>query len=363
MVSGPAPEGMKGVVQPPWLRSLGLAGVLAALISAIAVSGCSGDDNGNGNGAESAQATPAVKVPQTADAFENQLVRVVRAVSPAVVQIQARSGLGSGVVYDRRGNVVTNAHVVGNSRRFVVTLEDGDQHPATLVGSFPANDLAVIRLQGATPRPASFANSSRIQVGEVALAIGNPLGLRSSVTEGIVSSIGRTVNAGGGVVLPSVIQTSAPINPGNSGGALVDISGRVIGIPTLAALVPELGGSAAPGIGFAIPSNTVRRIADQLIQHGRVLRSGRAYLGVRASTITGGGVLVSTVERGGPAARAGIRPGDIVTAVAGKPTPTTDVLASVLATLRPGRRVSVTILRPGGRRVDITVTLGELRGG
>jgi Trypsin-like peptidase domain/PDZ domain len=172
------------------------------------------------------------------------------------------------------------------------------------VGSFPANDLAVIHLEDATPRPATFADSSKIEVGEVALAIGNPLGLRSSVTEGIVSSVGRTVSAGEGVVLPSVIQTSAPINPGNSGGALVDLSGRVIGIPTLAALVPELG-SAAPGIGFVV---------DQLIEYGRVLDSNRAFLRVRVSTTVGGQVVVSSVEQGGPAARAGIRPGDIIVA-------------------------------------------------
>src|SRR6058998_762312 len=129
---------------------------------------------------------------------------------------------------------------------------------------------------GARPKPAAFADSSKVRVGEFALAIGNPLGLRSSVTEGIVSSLGRTVSEGNGVALSSAIQTSAAINPGNSGGALVDLHARVIGIPTLAALDPELGGSQAPGIGFPIPSNTVKKIADQLIANGRVVRSGRA---------------------------------------------------------------------------------------
>ena len=159
--------------------------------------------------------------------------------------------------------MVTNAHVVDNATRFVVTLASGDRHPATLVGRDPGMDLAVIRIIGARPRPATFANSARVEVGDLALAIGNPLGLRSSVTEGIVSAVGRSV-PNDSVTLSSVIQTSAAINPGNSGGALVDLSGHVIGIPTLAAVDPEMG-AEAPGIGFAIASNTVRRTASRLV--------------------------------------------------------------------------------------------------
>jgi S1-C subfamily serine protease len=265
------------------------------------------------------------------------------------------------VVYDGKGDIVTNAHVVGSSRTFTITLADG-RHRGTLVGTFPPNDLAVVHVQGANPRPLSFADSAGIAVGDIALAIGNPLGLRSSVTEGIVSSLGRTVSEGNGVTLPSAIQTSAAINPGNSGGALVDLAGAVIGIPTLAALDPELGGAQAPGIGFAIPSNTVRKIADQLIATGHVQRSGRAYLGVRVSTIVGGGVLVSSVVAGGPAASAGIRPGDIIVAVDGGPTPTSDVLVSLLARVKPGQQVKVTIVRAKAKRLTLTVTVGELKG-
>jgi S1-C subfamily serine protease len=285
----------------------------------------------------------------------------VRAVSPSVVQIATGSGLGSGVVYDGHGNIVTNAHVVGNATKFSVTLASGN-HPATLIGSFPPDDLAVVHVEGVTPPPASFADSSKIEVGDVALAIGNPLGLRSSVTEGIVSSLGRTVSEGNGVVLASAIQTSAAINPGNSGGALVNLAGQVIGIPTLTALDPELGGAQAPGIGFAIPSNTVRRIADQLIEKGSVERSGRAFLGVRVSSIVGGGVLVAGVTPGGPAAKAGIKPGEIIVAVDGKPTSTADVLVAVLAGLKPGQRVSVKILQRNGKVRTVIVTLGDLHG-
>jgi putative serine protease PepD len=263
-------------------------------------------------------------------------------------------------VFDGKGDIVTNAHVVGSSHRFVVTLAGGRQHPAAVVGAFPAGDLAVIRLKGATPKPVTLADSSTIRVGDFVLAIGNPLGLRSSVTEGIVSSLGRTVSEGNGISLPSAIQTSAEINPGNSGGALVNLAGEVIGIPTLAALDPQLGGSQAAGIGFAIPSNTIRTIATQLVEHGRVTASGRAFLGIETTTIMGGGILVANVETGGPAAKAGIRAGDSIVAVGGQVTPTTDVLASVLAHLKPGGRVSVTIARAG--RTTVEVTLGQLPG-
>ncbi|MEA2431896.1 MAG: hypothetical protein QOI19_2369 [Thermoleophilaceae bacterium] len=196
---------------------------------------------------------------------QQQFVRVVQAVSPQVVQIQGKRGLGSGVVFDTRGDVVTNAHVVQGEKQLVVTLSGGADHPATLVGADPAHDLAVVRVSGAAPTPATFADSATPQVGDLVLAIGNPLGLRSSVTQGIVSSVNRSVSEGNGVTLSGAIQTSAAINPGNSGGALVDLSGTVIGIPTLAALDPQLGGGPASGIGFAIPSSTVRQVATRLI--------------------------------------------------------------------------------------------------
>lgn len=200
-----------------------------------------------------------------AGGLQAKYTRTVRNVSPQVVEIRTSTDLGSGIVYDARGDVVTNAHVVGNAKTVTVRLPDGSTHPGTVVGTSTGNDLAVVRLAGVTPQPAAFADSSKLEVGDVALAIGNPLGLASSVSEGIVSSTGRSVSEGNGVTLRSAIQTTAAINPGNSGGALVDLSEQVIGIPTLAATDPQLGGGAAPGIGFAIPSNTVSKVADQLI--------------------------------------------------------------------------------------------------
>jgi putative serine protease PepD len=322
-------------------------------LAVVILAACAGGQNVS-------NAIPAIKLTKPVADFQDQLIRVVDAISPAVVQIQTADGLGSGVVYNGKGDIVTNAHVVGNFKTFKITLANGT-FDGTLVGSFPADDLAVVHVKGATPRPATFADSSKLEVGEFALAIGNPLGLRSSVTEGIVSSLGRTVSEGNGAVISSAIQTSAAINPGNSGGALVDLHGQVIGIPTLAALDPQLGGAQAPGIGFAIPSNVAKRIADQLIANGRVVRSGRAYFGVRVATIVGGGVLVSAIVPGGPAAKAGIKQGDIILAIEGKPTPTADVLVSVLANLHPGQKVPVKLLRHG-KKITVTMTLGELPG-
>jgi S1-C subfamily serine protease len=234
--------------------------ITVAVVAAAAVVAACG---GSGPGHDATRVAPLASA-ERATSLQQELVSVVKAVSPSVVQIETPQDLGSGVVFDALGDVVTNAHVVGDARRFIVTLASGDSHPATAIGRDVANDLAVIRIAGARPRAATFADSSRVEVGDIALALGNPLGLRSSVTEGIVSAVGRSVPEGNGVTLSSAIQTSAAINPGNSGGALVDLSGAVIGIPTLAALDPQMGASEAPGIGFAIDANTVRRVAGAL---------------------------------------------------------------------------------------------------
>jgi putative serine protease PepD len=232
----------------------------AIAIASLGLAAC-GDDG-------STPARAAVRAPASATALQKQLVRVVDSVSPEVVQVQCGPGLGSGVVFDAHGDIVTNAHVVDGARECTVTLSGGDRHPGKVVGSDRGNDVAVVHLSDATPKPAAFADSSKLQVGEIVLAMGNPLGLRSSVTQGIISSLNRSVAESSTVELSALIQTSAEINPGNSGGALVDLSGRVIRIPTLTAVDPEFGDTQAPGIGFAIPSNTVRRVAATLIGSG-----------------------------------------------------------------------------------------------
>lgn len=351
-MSGPRIASLRGRRRFPRRRLL----ALVVLVGALVLAGCTA------TAASSSAPATGLDVKPSAVALQQQFVEVVKQVGPSVVLIQTDQGLGSGIVFDAKGDVVTNHHVVDNAGGFQVTLANGRQYRARLVGSFPADDLAVLHIDAGGLQPAAFADSSRLQVGDVALAIGNPLGLQSSVTEGIVSALGRTVSEDNGVALPNVIQTSAAINPGNSGGALVDLQGQVIGIPTLAGTDPELGGSAAPGIGFAIPSNTVRDIAAQLISQGKVTNSHRAWLGVEVAATTSGGLLVTKVEAGGPAAKAGIRAGELITAVDGTATPDPATLADVLAGLDPGQAVTVAVASPDGAKQTVRVTLGQFPG-
>ena len=288
---------------------------------------------------------------------------VVKATQPEVVQIQTDTGLGSGVIFDANGNIVTNAHVIAQAASLQVTLADGRRFPAHLVGAYAPDDLAVITIgTGHAIKPASFANSSKLQVGDIVLAVGNPLGLQSSVTDGIISALGRDVSESQGVVLPDAIQTSAPINPGNSGGALIDLGAQVVGIPTLAAANPQLGSTAA-GIGFAIPSNTVTDIAGQIVRNGKVVNSHRAALAVSvADSPSRPGALVATVEPGGAAAKAGIVTGDSIVKVNGGEISNVGDLSTALAAHRPGDKVSVSVTGTDGSTRTVTVTLGQLPG-
>jgi len=297
---------------------------------------------------------------------------VVREVLPSVVLIRTTSGLGSGVVLDTKGDIVTNAHVAGDTTSFEIQVAgQAEPRPAKLVGTYPPDDLAVIRADDPSGlRPARFGDSGRAQAGDVVLAIGNPLGLSGSVTEGIISATGRAVTepaapGSPAATLPDAIQTSAPINPGNSGGALVNASGQVIGIPTLAAASPQ-SGAQAQGIGFAIPSNLARDIARQLITSGEVTNSHRAAIGAQVGTVTGAdgapaGTGVVAVTPGGPADQAGIRAGDVIRSFGGTPTPDAESLTQALARARPGQSVTLTIAR-GDQTLTAEVRLGELPG-
>ncbi|MFI6596123.1 S1C family serine protease [Nonomuraea sp. NPDC050536] len=337
------------------------------------LAGCSAPSGSPSPVASASQTTsaPAAASPNSLEAAYEQ---VITKVLPSIVQINTKAGLGSGIVYDNSGHIVTNAHVVGQATQMEVTLASGGAaRKADLVSSFVGGDLAVIKVRD--PRgltPAKFGDSSKLRVGQLVLAMGNPLGLSGSVTEGIVSAVGRTVSEpqepdSPGATISGAVQTSASINPGNSGGALVDLNGEVIGIPTLAATDPDLGGGAAPGIGFAIPSNTATDIAAQIVKEGKVTNSHRAALGIQGSTVIGvngqpAGVGVATVQPGGAAEKAGIKTGDVIVSVNGTKTPTIASLTELLTTLKPGDQVKVEVLKPDGSTTTVTATLGQLPG-
>jgi putative serine protease PepD len=345
-------------------------------VAAAAIGG-SGVAVGAATAAPAATATvasaPAVHLPAVADGGARaSYADVVRQVLPSVVLISTGEGLGSGVVLDTAGNIVTNAHVAGTATEFKVQVA-GDPAPrsASLVGSYPPDDLAVIKVDDPSGlQPARFADSAKAQAGDVVLAVGNPLGLSGSVTSGIISATGRVVaepaseDGRAGATLPDAIQTSAPINPGNSGGALVTTAGEVVGIPTLTAAGSQ--GSQVQGIGFAIPSNLARDIAKQLIDSGKVTNSHRAAIGAQVGTVTGqdggpAGTGIVAVTSGGPADRAGLREGDVIQAADGTATPDTQALAGVLAAADPGDQITLSVTR-GGQNLDVKLTLGQLPG-
>ncbi|MGW0801684.1 S1C family serine protease [Nonomuraea sp. NPDC002799] len=317
--------------------------------------------------------SPTARATPRQQPLEAAYEKVIADVLPSIVQINTKVGLGSGIVFDSAGHIVTNAHVVGQATTMNVTIATGGgARPAKLVKSFSAGDLAVIKVDDPDGlRPARFGDSSKLRVGQIVLAMGNPLGLSGSVTNGIISALGRTVtepqNPGSpGATIAGAIQTSAAINPGNSGGALVDLAGHVIGIPTLAATDPDLGGGAAPGIGFAIPSNTATDIAEQIVKQGRVTDSHRAALGIRGSTIVGSdgepaGVGVARVEPVGGAVQAGIKAGDVIVSINGTKTPTMAALSETLTTLKPGQQARIGVIRADGTKATINVTLSELQ--
>jgi S1-C subfamily serine protease len=353
-------------------RAPRLSGAAAVLVcSLLLVAGCSGAGSGSGSRGEREGDTTQAAAPAAANDLQADYQRVINDVLPSVVQIQAGDSLGSGVVYDDKGHVVTNAHVVGDSETFrVTTARTEETLAARLVSSYPEQDLAVIKLDTVPDgmRAARLGDSSKVEVGQIVLAMGSPLGLSSSVTQGIVSAVGRTVTegrdgGGTGATIGNMVQTSAAINPGNSGGALVNLDGQVIGIPTLAATDPGMNDSAAPGIGFAIPASMVRTVAGQIVADGRVTDSGRAALGITARTVVDdgyrpAGAAVVEVSEGGAADRAGLRPGDVVVRLGDTDITTITSLAEALASREPGDRTRVTYTRDGDERTA-EVTLGE----
>jgi S1-C subfamily serine protease len=308
------------------------------------------------------------------DAYSQAVVGAVEAVGPAVVSVGLarrapdpwrRRGLpevrgaGSGVLIAPDGYILTNSHVVQGADRIEIRLSDGREMTAELVGDDPHTDLAVVRVPGTGWPCAELGDSSTLRVGQLVIAIGNPLGFQATVTTGVVSALGRTLRAQTGRLIENVIQTDAALNPGSSGGPLVDFRGRVIGINTAIIL-------GSQGICFAIPSNTARWVAGQLIRDGRVRRS---YLGVAGQAVrlppgVGGpaptaAVRVVEVQPGTAADAAGLQPGDVILSAADAPTASPDDLQRILGRHPVGQPLTLQVLRDG-RRVTVVAYPTEL---
>jgi serine protease DegQ len=339
-------------LKPQWIRFGGTAAVqpsqpaVVTLHDAAEHAGC--QCASDSYSAAALKAMPAVvsittaKMPRRVPGFDPWLRQFHGSRQPTV-------GLGSGVIVSPDGYILTNNHVVEGADQIEVTLADGREAKATLVGRDPDTDLAVLRI-GLDHLPViTFGNDATAKVGDVVLAIGYPFGVGQTVTQGIISALGRTqlgINT-----FENFIQTDAAINPGNSGGALVDAHGNLLGINT--AIFSRSGGSL--GIGFAVPVSTARNVLQQLIATGRVVRG---WIGVEPQDVTDRlarslnlphpeGVVIVGVLRNGPADRAGIRPGDVVLDVAGQPVANTGQLLNTVAALKPGSVVTIQVLRDG----------------
>ncbi|HEY0542968.1 MAG TPA: trypsin-like peptidase domain-containing protein [Actinoallomurus sp.] len=302
------------------------------------------------------------------DAYSRIVSSVARDLTPRVASLRVRhrgrEGSGSAVVFTDDGFLLTNAHVVGAAREGGAAFADGGETSFTVVGADPLSDLAVIRANGATPPPATLGDSGALVVGQLVVAVGNPLGLAGSVTAGVVSALGRSLPARDGAatrLIEDVIQTDAALNPGNSGGALADAAGRVVGINTAVAGI---------GLGLAVPINdTTQRIIGALMRDGRVRR---AYLGLVSAPAPVPDTLrdrigvrralrVVEVAPGSPAARAGLRAGDLLLSAGGRPTVDAQSLQRLLFSAAIGRPLQLTVLR-NGAMVDVIAEPVELTG-
>ena len=339
------------------LRTVAAVAVVAAAIAggAFAAGALLHDD-------AKVQPLPAVSgKPVAPDKGQSRAGKIYDQASPAVVSIRTDVGSGTGFLIDRKGTLVTNAHVVGSANRVVVKFgPDGRSIDGEVKGADASSDLAVVTIDpGSAPRnakPLQFADSRQIRVGDTAIAIGNPFGLDRTATEGIVSGIGRSIKAPNGFSIDEVIQTDAPINPGNSGGPLLDETGRVMGINSQ---IATAGGTSQGnvGIGFAVPSNTVREVVPRLEKGDRI---ARPYLGVETTDPTDpnapAGAEITSVVPGGPADSAGLNAGDVITELGGEAVTNPTDVSRIVAAKQPGDHVDIRVDRCG-QDVTVNVTL------
>lgn len=344
--------------------------LVMVLVLGLAVAGCAAPAAGTPTPTPSptASVTPVTSLPS--------ITEVVEAVKPAVASVVVgavgyniflqpvpEEKAGSGVIIDDRGYIITNNHVVEGAESIAVTIPDGRSFDATIVGTDPLTDLAVIKIAGDDLPTASFGDSDSLFPGEWVVAIGNALGLAGgpTVTVGVVSAVGRTIQEQTGVTLYDVIQTDAAINPGNSGGPLVNLKGEVIGINTAKVSAVEVS-----GVGFAVSSNTARAVTEELIEEGHV---HRPYLGVTVMTVTSAvarsydlatdeGAMITFVVGGSPADSAGLMPGDVIIRFGDEPIVSADDAVLAIRAHDVGERVEITYLRGGSQRTT-SVTLIE----
>jgi putative serine protease PepD len=334
-----------------------VAAIVAALVAGTAggVVGAqlADDDAGTAGSSTEAVATTPVSGPVEGSSDE-PVAAVAAAVSPAVVQLESSTGLGTGFVYDESGLILTAHHVVEGAEEVQVRFADGSRLTGQVLGGDPSTDVAVVKVEPDEDLAvATLATGVDVTVGQLAIAIGSPFGLDQTVTSGIVSAVGRSSETPGGVI--PAIQTDAPINSGNSGGALVDRQGRIIGInDSIITGGGESNGNL--GIGFAIPIDIAKLVADRIVA-GESTEAG--YLGVEGAEATGNraGAAIAAVEAGSPAADAGLTEGDVVVAVGGQRVSSMTDLAAKIRTSLPGDDVTLTIEREG-QELDVTVQLG-----
>jgi putative serine protease PepD len=347
--AAPPPEAPAPPAGPPRRSGRFGAAVAGGLVSATLVTaGAFGLGVLDRDQAPSASAnTNAPSSATVSPRQQGDVAAIYKAASPAVVSIRTGGGSGTGFVVDTDGTIVTNAHVVGDSDRVEVQFADDRTVTGEVRGVDTSSDLAIVHVEPSRAGKLTaleLADSSTVKTGQLAVAIGSPFGLPQTATSGIVSGTGRHIQAPDGFQIDSVIQTDAPINPGNSGGPLLDAAGQVIGVNSQ--IATGGGGNGSVGIGFAVPANTVRDVIPRL-ERGETIR--RAYLGV--STAEGnGGAVVREATDGGPAARAGIRSGDVIVAVADDRIQTPDDVAAAIQDRRPGESIEVQVRRDGDLR-------------